>query len=632
MSAETGSAHQPPCITSSRCIEAEIRRAAGSKSLTRLKAAVESGWTTHELDTSEAFTIQGKSALQMAAWKGSLENVQYLVEKVGCNVNAYSRSAFSYGKTPIFFAVTQTRPEIVEYLLSLPGIHVAIVNNKGQSVMSLAASHDMHHLLPRIRQLEEGQEWWNFRQSHSDGLEYGDLDPRFLARPLRDSDVVTQHAINPTTSQTRKGGFARRNPEAAKEKLRLRQEEEEHKQTTKPKRQGLSTPLSSQEEYEWKQAWIQFEGNPKSKETVAASSYIDDDYDSALLTIIRLGEKQRSAWMPNLVEHLSKTQSSPSTSIDDVDVIIRRTKALARQLENNDRLETLLDKLSCRLRSQDPSDKRTDETARISTDEQASSPSSPTNRKWKPSIRQAEDLLQSDLGQQVRRSVSTLSIRQGLEWDDSSILRLTMSPIFVNNITQIFGLQEELKQVSVVAIDTEWSTDSTADQSHGPPGVHVSTFQISFVTSNQHDNKTPAYVVDIKQCHAHEVSIDDEDDYWTLVRELIAWVLEDPCILVLGFSVGHDLPLLERFIGRKLQPAALLDLQVVLGKNHDQSGSSLPGLKACVAKFSQVPLSKTEQCSDWGQRPLSRSQLNYAGLDAVVLLFLLAEYNATTLK
>jgi hypothetical protein len=613
---ETGS--QAPSDIS-RCTEAEIRRAAGSKSLARLQAAVESGWAAEELE-SDAFIAQGKSALQMAAWKGSLENVQYLVEKVGCSVNVYSQAPFGYGKTPIFFAATQSRPGIVDYLLHQPHIQVAIVNNKGQSVMSLAASHEMPHLLPRIQQLEEGQDWWNFRKSHSDGLEYGDQDPRFLDRLLQETDVVTQYSINPTTSQTRKGGFARRNPEAAKEKLRLRQEKQ-HKKSTKTNKQRPSTELSVEEEGTWEHAWTRLE--ELSKDEKVADSSKDNTYDSAVLTIIRLGEKQRCPWMPKLINQLSGLKSA--SRADDVDTILRRAKASLQHHENPERLEILLDKLCRRLQSQVPSSE--DKSSVDSTNEKIPSRSSSTNRRWQLSLREAADLLQSDLGKQVRQSISTLSIRQGLEHGDSSILRLSAPPIFVNTTAQVLVLQEELKKAIVVAIDTEWYDSKEPDKS---TSVHVSTFQLAFNDSYQ-GIKMPTYVIDVKQDNSHESSVDD-GDYWMLIRDLIALILEDSRKMVLGFSVGHDLPVLERFIGRKLQPTSLLDLQIVLGNTVAQSPSSLPGLKASVAQFSQVPLSKKQQCSDWGQRPLSQSQLDYAGLDAAILLFLLAEYNAATLK
>jgi ribonuclease D len=71
-----------------------------------------------------------------------------------------------------------------------------------------------------------------------------------------------------------------------------------------------------------------------------------------------------------------------------------------------------------------------------------------------------------------------------------------------------------------------------------------------------------------------------------------------------------------------LATRSLLDLQYVL----TQDGASLPGLKACAARYSLIPLSKEQQCSNWAHRPLSQVQLDYAGLDAAILPVLLAEY------
>ena len=155
-----------------RATDAQLRRAAGSKCLEALKEAVQ-GWTAEEID---GMANDGKSALHMAAWKGSLENVKYLIETLGCDINIFSKQEFSYGKTPIFFAATQSRQDVLEYLLS-KGVKVAIVNNKGQSVLSIASSHDMPaSVLEQIRHLETRQknDWWNFRESHSDGFEYGE--------------------------------------------------------------------------------------------------------------------------------------------------------------------------------------------------------------------------------------------------------------------------------------------------------------------------------------------------------------------------------------------------------------------------------------------------------------------------
>jgi len=151
-----------------------VIRAAGSQSLQLLKEIIETeGWTGEELD---ALAHVGRTPLQQAAWKGKVESLEYLLDHMGCDINVYSTKKFSYGKTAIFFALTQSRKEVVDYLLSRKDIKVAIVNNKGQSVLSLAASHEMpDYILKKIQQLEDNEEWWNFRATNSDGFEYGDL-------------------------------------------------------------------------------------------------------------------------------------------------------------------------------------------------------------------------------------------------------------------------------------------------------------------------------------------------------------------------------------------------------------------------------------------------------------------------
>ena len=112
-------------------------------------------------------------------------------------------------------------------LLLAKGASCCVVNNKGQSVLSLAASHLKPETVSAIRAREAKEEgdaraaglpapWVNFRATHSDGLVYGDLDPRFLERPVDPGrDVVTGLSVNPTTRASRRANFARNNPGAA---------------------------------------------------------------------------------------------------------------------------------------------------------------------------------------------------------------------------------------------------------------------------------------------------------------------------------------------------------------------------------------------------------------------------------
>ena len=270
--------------TNTKATRSQLLRAAGSKSLDQLMAAISTGWTREEIDamatppllplslssfnnggttTGTTCTTQppqqqqpqqqpqqqqqqqqqhcGKTALHMAAWCGGLDNLKYLVDELGCNVNVIATGPHSYGKTPIIFACTRSRIEHVEFLLQR-GAHVKIVNNKGQTLRSLAYSHfptattttsttattttattesfaTSRNLLETIRQMEQDEQahlpWTNYRHSHSDGFEYGDLDPRFLDRHLRSTDlIVPPWSVNPTTQQSRRGNFRRNNPQA----------------------------------------------------------------------------------------------------------------------------------------------------------------------------------------------------------------------------------------------------------------------------------------------------------------------------------------------------------------------------------------------------------------------------------
>ena len=142
-----------------------------------------------ELMECEEYGFGGidKNALHTAAWKGDLETITLLIEKGNAFdldlVNTVSMGSGNYGKTPIFYALTQCREDAV-LLLIANGADLLFVNNKGQSPCSIAVSH----LKPEVcqimydveaSQLQNGGIFKNYRKSHSDGRSYGDLDPRF---------------------------------------------------------------------------------------------------------------------------------------------------------------------------------------------------------------------------------------------------------------------------------------------------------------------------------------------------------------------------------------------------------------------------------------------------------------------
>jgi len=154
----------------------------------------------------------GKGPLHFAAWRGSPKNVEILID-AGCDVEAPATGEFSYGKTPLFFAVTRCRDATVRALLER-GAATKIVNNKGQSVRAIAKSHLEEETYAAVVAAEEADErpWINWRLTKSDGLTYGDLDVRFLERPLEPTDVVDDVVVNPTTHLSRRGAFLRKNP------------------------------------------------------------------------------------------------------------------------------------------------------------------------------------------------------------------------------------------------------------------------------------------------------------------------------------------------------------------------------------------------------------------------------------
>ena len=174
------------------------------------------------MDVEAARDSSGKTALHHAAWRGHRGNVAALID-LGVDLNAYSTGTHNFGKSAIFYAITRGRDDVVMLLLER-GARVKIVNNKGQSVLSLAYSHCNESTIAAIEAAEsrEPLEYINFRKTHSDGELYGDLEPRFaemsLGRPLTDSDEVTRLSVNPTTKQSRSGRIKRRN--AAQDALR----------------------------------------------------------------------------------------------------------------------------------------------------------------------------------------------------------------------------------------------------------------------------------------------------------------------------------------------------------------------------------------------------------------------------
>jgi hypothetical protein len=664
----------------------KLRKAASSQSLSKLrKEVLLGGWTAQEIDDNDAYNNSkgqqkqrqhaSKSALHMAAWKGCLDNVKYLIEDIGCDINAYSNQEFSYGKSAIFFALTQSRPDITEYLLKM-GAKVTIVNNKGQSVLSMAATRfenfpeiDNNKIVQTIQKLEEEQgDWWNFRASRSDGFEYGDLDPRFFVeRPLKDTDVVTPLAINPTSHQTRKGGFLRRNPDAPKWNNACRRhwdttptttpKQSKKKRSTREKKNAAAQHalLSPEEQSRLDRAWETLLATPLSS---TSSETFDRE---SLLEILTLSDKQRSSWIPQAIARLTERFGTEDS--------IRMTeKAMCHHPDSpSQRQVQLLEKIIGRLRTGGDDHLQEQQIQQHNGDES----SQPHENIPEDDPRSNDSFDSSELWKEARQEIKDIFISCLEETADSPILALPKSPVFVDTPDALRGVLEELSNARLVGIDTEWHTpplhfdtsadgNANTDGAKAKPKAAVSTLQIAFWNREQHWSLS-TYVVDLMQ----ESSAYSFPDYCQLVRTLVKNLLEacsccddngknPECLpIVMGFAIRHDLPMLENVFEansgddddtndcnveresttKRTPPnySRVLDLQsVCVAANEEMQRtncrrSNLPGLKACVARYSSLPLSKDCQCSDWANRPLSKAQLDYAGLDAAILLVLLAE-------
>eukprot|EP00960_Hanusia_phi_P078071 768779-Hanusia_phi.AAC.1 len=201
----------------------KLRKVAASADHERFELLVQHA-SAAELD--ECCDASGKNPLHHAAWRGHVKNVCTLLDK-GMDVNRWSTGTHNYGKTAIFYALTRSREDVVELLLQR-GARVRVVNNKGQTPRSIAYSHLDERYVDMISKREEEEEeeeregrregngeergrgftgsswsgWKNFRETHSDGIEYGDVDPRFSS--VLEIHNQTEFAINPTTPKSRR--------------------------------------------------------------------------------------------------------------------------------------------------------------------------------------------------------------------------------------------------------------------------------------------------------------------------------------------------------------------------------------------------------------------------------------------
>lgn len=111
-----------------------------------------------------------------------------------------------------------------------------------------------------------------------------------------------------------------------------------------------------------------------------------------------------------------------------------------------------------------------------------------------------------------------------------------------------------------------------------------------------------------------------------LLDGILHSIMRSDCVVKLGLGVAQDLKRLGwsyPWLPSTQQYRTVLDIQSVAKKAYPGTPSrDLEGLsKLCVRELG-ASVDKSLQCSDWSARPLSKGQIDYAALDASVLITL----------
>lgn len=169
--------------------------------------------------------------------------------------------------------------------------------------------------------------------------------------------------------------------------------------------------------------------------------------------------------------------------------------------------------------------------------------------------------------------------------------------IWVDNVDSLQTATTYIEGCKVVGVDSEWKPNYVK----GSKPNKVSIMQIA--------SEKVAFIFDLIKLY---------DDAPEIMDSCLVCILHSPRVLKLGYNfqcdmhqLAHSYPKLECFERYEM----LLDIQKVFKE-------PCGGLSGLVKKILGTGLNKTRRNSNWEQRPLSQQQLEYAALDAAVLIHL----------
>lgn len=237
-----------------------------------------------------------------------------------------------------------------------------------------------------------------------------------------------------------------------------------------------------------------------------------------------------------------------------------------------------------------------------------------------------------DVAPLIRDTINGVAERPRIEsgWDDEDDWDLPAAPaqqkpkelevhtlpidssriVLVNSVPSYHSMINDLRCTKMLAFDTEWK-----------PTIQ-SCNDVSLIQLAKRDM---VYLVDV--ISLIQVKLSDEE--WSLLGR---WIFNNDEILKLGFAHSTDILMLMKFQPLGIQSSqhtthSYLDLQGLWQKvanfpdfkfpfHEDLPSHSLSNLvKLCFGK----KLDKSNQFSNWQQRPLRMEQISYAALDAFCL-------------